>query len=294
EDGARMLMVQTGEAHVAVRVPPEMVSVLERDPNIEVVNTPSVRTIYIGFNTYQRADRPKNPFADPRVRQAVNYAVDNEAINEFILGGMGRPSDAPIAPGIFGYQPIKTYEYNPEKARQLLAEAGYPNGFRTQLYSPSGRYLKDLEIAEAVQAQLAEVGIQAQIETLEWATYLDFTSRPAEESEAPMFLLGWGTVTGDADYGLFPLLHSSEWVPRGSNRTFYKNDRVDELLNLARTTPDPEARLAAYKEAMEIIMEDAPWLFLHAETQLTAIRTEVEGVIVHPTERIMAHGARFR
>lgn len=294
EDGARMLMVQTGEAHVAVRVPPEMVSVLDRDPNINVVNTPSLRTIYIGFNTYQRADRPKNPFTDARVRQAVNYAVDNEAINEFILGGMGRPSDAPISPGIFGYQPIKTYEYNPEKARQLLAEAGHPNGFRTQLYSPSGRYLKDLEVAEAVQAQLAEVGIEAEIVTLEWATYLEVTSRPADDSEAPMFLLGWGTVTGDADYGLFALLHSSEWVPSGSNRPFYKNERVDELLDMARTTPDPDARLAAYKEAMEIIMEDAPWLYLHAETQLTAIRAEVEGVIVHPTERILAHNARFR
>ena len=130
--------------------------------------------------------------------------------------------------------------------------------------------------------------------TLEWATYLEVTSRPADDSEAPMFLLGWGTVTGDADYGLFALLHSSEWVPSGSNRPFYKNERVDELLDMARTTPDPDARLAAYKEAMEIIMEDAPWLYLHAETQLTAIRAEVEGVIVHPTERILAHNARFR
>jgi len=294
EDGARMLMVQTGEADVAVRVPPDMVSVLERDPNVNVVFTPSVRTIYIGFNTYQRPDRPKNPFTDRRVRQAFNYAVDNAAINEFILGGMGRPSDAPIAPGIFGYAAIGGYEYNPEKARQLLAEAGYPNGFRVQFYSPSGRYLKDLEVAEAVQAQLAEVGIQAEIVTLEWATYLDVTNRPPDENEVPMFLLGWGTVTGDADYGLYPLFHSSQWVPTGSNRAFYSNPRVDELLDMARTTPDEAVRRAAYREAMQIIMEDAPWLFLHAETQITAIRTNVEGVIVHPTERIIASHARIR
>jgi len=166
--------------------------------------------------TYQRADRPKNPFTDARVRQAFNYAVDNAAINEFILGGMGRPSDAPLAPGIFGYTATGGYEYNPEKARQLLAEAGYPNGFRVRFYSPSGRYLKDLEVAEAVQAQLAGVGIQAEIVTLEWATYLDVTNRPADENEVPMFLLGWGTVTGDADYGLYPLFHSSQWVPTGS------------------------------------------------------------------------------
>src|SRR5690606_11594453 len=244
--------------------------------------------------TYQRADRPKNPFTDARVRQAFDYAVDNAAINEFILGGMGRPSDAPIAPGIFGYAALGGYEYNPEKARQLLAEAGYPNGFRVRFYSPSGRYLKDLEVAEAVQAQLAGVGIQAEIVTLEWATYLDVTNRPADENEVPMFLLGWGTVTGDADYGLYPLFHSSQWVPTGSNRAFYSNPRVDGLLDMARTTPDEAVRRAAYREAMQIIMEDAPWLFLHAETQITAIRTNVEGVIVHPTERIIASHARIR
>lgn len=294
EDGARMLMVQTGEAHVAVRVPPEMISVLDRDPNITVVRTPSVRVIYVALNNYQRADGPRNPFADVRVRQAVNYAVDNAAINEFILGGVGRALDAPVAPGVFGYQPIFQYEYNPEKARQLLAEAGYPNGFRTQLYSPNGRYLKDIEVAEAVQAQLAEVGIIAEIVTMEWATYLQTTNQPPEENPAPMMLLGWGTVTGDADYGLYPLFHTSQWVPTGSSRSFYSNPSVDELLELGRMNPNPSVRLATYREAMAMIMQDAPWLFLHAEVQLTAVRNEVEGVVVHPTERIMAHQARFK
>ncbi|MFO7264706.1 MAG: glutathione ABC transporter substrate-binding protein [Bacillota bacterium] len=294
EDSARMLMVQTGEAHVAVRVPPEMVSVLERDPNITVVRTPSVRVIYVALNNYQRPDGPPNPFADVRVRQAVNYAVDNKAINEFILGGVGRPLDAPIAPGVFGYQPIFQYEYNPQKARQLLAEAGYPNGFRTQLYSPSGRYLKDIEVAEAVQAQLAEVGIIADIVTMEWGTYLQVTNQPPEQNPAPMMLLGWGTVTGDADYGLYPLFHSSQWVPAGSSRSFYSNPAVDALLELGRMNPNPEVRLATYREAMNLIMQDAPWLFLHAEVQLTAIRNEVEGVVIHPTERVMAHHARFK
>ena len=101
----------------------------------------------------------------------------------------------------------------PSSARQLLAEAGYPNGFRTQLYAPSGRYLKDIEVAEAIQAQLAEVGIIADIVTMEWATYLDVTGQRAEDNPAPMIMLGWGTVTGDADYGLYPLFHTDQWVP---------------------------------------------------------------------------------
>lgn len=294
EDGPRMLMVQTGEAHVAVRVPPEMEDLLNRDPNIEVMRTPSVRVIYVAFNNYQRADQPRNPFTDVRVRRAVNYAVDNEAINQFILDGVGRALDAPIAPGVFGYQPVGRYDYDPVKARQLLAEAGYPNGFQTQLYAPTGRYLKDIEIAEAIQAQLAEVGIMAEIVTMEWATYLDVTGQQADVNPAPMIMLGWGTVTGDADYGLYPLFHTSQWVPGGSSRSFYSNPAVDELLELARTNPNPGIRQATYREAMSMIMQDAPWLFLHAEVQLTAVRSEVEGVVVHPTERIMAHGARFR
>lgn len=294
EDGPRMLMVQTGEAHVAVRVPPEMADLLDRDPNISVVRTPSVRVIYVALNNYQKADGPPNPFADARVRRAVNYAVDNEAINQFILSGVGRAMDAPIAPGVFGYQPIHTYEYNPQRARELLAEAGYPSGFQTQLYAPSGRYLKDIEVAEAIQAMLAEVGIVADIVTMEWATYLAVTEQEPEVNPAPMIMLGWGTVTGDADYGLYPLFHTDQWVPTGSSRSFYSNPDVDELLALARSNPNPSVRQATYREAMAMIMQDAPWLFLHAEVQLTAVRNEVEGVVVHPTERIMAHDASFK
>lgn len=294
EDGPRMLMVQTGEAHVAVRVPPEMADLLDRDPNVSVVRTPSVRVIYVALNNYQKADGAPNPFTDVRVRQAVNHAVDNEAINQFILSGVGRAMDAPIAPGVFGYQEIKKYEYDPQRARELLAEAGYPNGFRTQLYAPSGRYLKDIEVAEAIQAQLSEVGIIADIVTMEWGTYLDVTGQKAEDNPAPMIMLGWGTVTGDADYGLYPLFHTDQWVPTGSSRSFYSNPAVDELLELARSNPDPSIRQATYREAMTMIMEDAPWLFLHAEVQLTAVRNEVEGVVVHPTERVMAHGASFK
>lgn len=294
EDGPRMLMVQTGEAHVGVRVPPEMVDLLNADPNIEVVRTPSVRTIYVAFNNFQRSDAPPNPFADVRVRQAVNYAVDNEAINEFILSGVGQAVDAPVAPGVFGYQPIKTYNYDPAKARQLLAEAGYPNGFKTQLYAPNGRYLKDMEIAEAIQAMMLDVGIDAEIVTADWATYLQMTEVPAEQSTVPMAMVGWGTVTGDADYGLYPLFHTDQWVPTGSSRSFYSNPGVDSLLDLARTTPDPGIRQATYREAMSMIMEDAPWIFLHAEVQLTAVRKDAEGVVVHPSERVMAHGAELK
>jgi ABC-type transport system substrate-binding protein len=288
ESTSRMALVETGEAHVAVRVPPQDVERLDANPEITVENTSSVRTIYMYFNAL------REPTNDLRVRQAINYAVDKEEITEFLLGGAARVSDAPVSPGVFGYTPVGQYEYNPERARELLAEAGFENGLDITMYSPSGRYLQDIQIAEAIQNQLAEVGINATIETLEWAAYLELTNRPPEENDVLFAMLGWGTVTGDADYGLYALFHTDQWVPAGSNRAFYSNEEVDRLLEEARTNTDPAEREALYAEAMQIIWDDAAWLFLHSESQLTAIRDEVEGIIVHPTERVLAYNARFR
>ncbi|MBS3965689.1 MAG: glutathione ABC transporter substrate-binding protein [Truepera sp.] len=288
EATTRMALVETGEAHVAVRVPPADVARLDAHPEITVDNTSGVRTIYIYFN------HTKEPFTDVRVRRAINHAVDKELITEFLLGGAARPSDAPVAPGIFGYTPVGFYEFNPELARQLLAEAGFPDGFSTTLYSPTGRYVMDIQITEAVQSMLADVGITAEIVTLEWAAYLEITRQAADVNVVPFAMLGWGTVTGDADYGLFPLFHTSEHAPAGSNRSFYSNALVDALLDEARANPDPSLREQLYRDAMQIIWDDAAWLFLHSESQLTAIRDEVQGFVVHPTERFLAHRARFR
>ena len=285
ENTTRMALVESGEAHVAVRVPPQDISRLDTLPNVTVENVSSVRTIYMYFN------HTMEPFDDVRVRQAFNHAVNKEEIAEFVLGGAVRPSDAAIAPGIFGYTPVGTYEYDPERARELLAEAGFEDGLSTSLYSPTGRYLQDIQVTEAIQSQLAEVGIDASIETLEWSAYLDLTRQPPEDNIVPIALLGWGTVTGDADYGLFPLFHSSQHVPDGSNRAFYANPAVDELLSEGRTNTDPDAREQIYAEALEIIHEDAPWLFLHSETQLVAVNDDVQGLVIHPTERVLAFEA---
>src|SRR5690625_425891 len=283
ENSTRMAMVESGEAHVAVRVPPQDIARLNANPDVNVENVSSLRTIFIYFNT------ALEPFTDPRVRQAVNYAVNNQDLADFVLGGAVRVSDAPISPGISGYTPVGDYDYDPERARELLAEAGFPDGFSTTLYSPSGRYLQDIQTSEAIQGMLAEVGINASIETLEWSAYLEKINAPVEENDVPMAMLGWGTVTGDADYGLFPLLHTDHWVPAGSNRAFYSNPEVDALLSEARVNPDTEARLEMYEEAMQLIWQDAPWLFLHSETQLVAVREGVNGLIIHPTERVLAY-----
>jgi peptide/nickel transport system substrate-binding protein len=273
---------------VAVRVPPQDIARLNANPAVTVENVSSLRTIFIYFNHLQE------PFTDVRVRQAVNYAVNKQDIAEFVLGGAVRVSDAPIAPGIFGYTPVGNYDYDPERARELLADAGYPDGFTTTLYSPTGRYLQDIQVSEAIQSQLAEVGITATIETLEWSAYLAKTNEGPETNEVPFAMLGWGTVTGDADYGLYALFHTSQHRPNGSNRAFYSNSVVDALLDQARTNPDASLRQQLYADAMQLIWDDAAWLFLHSETQLVAVREEVEGLVIHPTERVLAFNVNLR
>ncbi|MBX3144626.1 MAG: glutathione ABC transporter substrate-binding protein [Trueperaceae bacterium] len=286
EDTTRMAMVETGQAHVAVRVPPQDVARIDANPNVTVHNVSGLRTIYIFFNQVIA------PFDDVRVRQAINYAVDKEEIVEFVMGGSARVSDAPVAPGIFGYTPVGPYDYDPERARQLLAEAGFADGLTIELWSPTGRYPQDIQVTQAIQGQLAEVGITAEITSIEWAAYLEATAQPRESARVGIGLLGWGTVTGDSDYGLYALFHSSQ-APN-PNRAFYNNPAVDALLDQARTSPDFGVRQALYAEAMQTIWDDAAWLFLYSESQVVAMRDEVNGFVIHPTERFLANRASLR
>ena len=283
DDASRVIALETGQVDVIVRIPPLDVPRLDADADINIEVAPSVRTMFIGFNT------AREPFDDPLVRQALNYAVNKEAIVEHILGGIGRVSDAPISAGIFGYHPTMTYEYNPDLARQLLEDAGYPDGFSTTLRPAVGRYHMDVEVATAVAADLEAVGLDVTLQTMDWGTYI--SGMLANPEEAEMYQLAWGCITVDADYGLLPMFHSEQVRPAGFNLGFYANAEVDVLLETGRKTADPAAREAAYKAAMEIIMDEAPWLFLHSESQVVGMGTHVKGLVVHVTERLLAHNA---
>jgi ABC-type transport system substrate-binding protein len=175
----------------------------------------------------------------------------------------------------------------------LLDEAGIAQGTRVVLYHPTGRYIQDALVADAVRAQLREVGLDVELRTLEWPQYVPHVRRTQPENDIQFAMLGWGVPTVDADYALFALFHSTEHPP-GFNGAFYSNPRVDQLLDEARTNPDADARLRAYDEAIRIIWEDAPWLFLYSEVQITAIRTNVNGFIVHPDESLIATEATKR
>ncbi len=284
ESSSRVIMLETGEAHAIMAVPPTEIDRLEAEDEIDVVFENSVRVIYTGFNL------EREPFDDVRVRQALNYAVDKEAIIETIFQGVGSPSSAPVVPAVFGYEQVGPYEYDPERAMELLEEAGYADGFEIELFHPTGRYSQDDVVIEAVQAMLAEVGVTANLTTYDWGTYLDTVITPPEDAEHDIYMLGWGTVTLDADYGLYALFHSTQWPPR-NNVSYYANDEVDALLDEARVTPETDVREELYAEAIQLIWDDAPWLFLHNEGQVNAVRSNVHGLIHHPLENILAWDA---
>lgn len=278
EDSARVMMLQSGDAQLIVRIPSEDIPRLEKDPKIKLDSTETLRVLYIGINCF------KKPFTDVRVRQALNYAVDKEAIVKNLYQGRALVSTGMVPPLATGFFPVKGYPYDPEKAKKLLAEAGYPNGFKAKLWSPQGRYPKDFELAQAVQQQLKKVGIDCTLETMEWAAYLAATRKKPEESENELFLLGWAPSTAEARWILYPLFSTEQWVPEGNNRTYFSNKEFDELVNKF-TRATNKADMDKYlKAAQELLVKEAPAVFILSTKETIGMDKKLQGVINSPLE----------
>ena len=230
---------------------------------------------YLGFNT------EKKPFDDKRVRQAMNMAIDRQAIIDAIYGDSAHIAKNPIPPTMWSYNVrIEDYSFDPERARALLAEAGYADGFTTDLwampvqrpYNPNAR-----RMAEMMQQDLAKVGVTANIVTYEWADYL----KRAQSGEHTMILLGWTSDTGDPD-NILNLLLSCDGAAGGSNMARWCNADYDALVTKARTLPAEAERTPLYEKAQEIFKEEAPWLTLAHVIVFVAIRNEVKDYKVDP------------
>lgn len=272
EGSVRAIELEAGGIDIAYALEPRDYLRLEdgSNPRVVVEAIETLSTNYVGFNA------AKAPYDDVRVRQAINHALDVGAIIDAIYEGLGNPANGPISPQVFGANlDLEGYDYDPERARALLAEAGYPNGFDTTIWTNDNPLR--IQIAEIAQAFLADVGVNVEIQVLEWGAYLDGTAAGNHD----MFILGWVTVTADADYGLYALFHSSQFGNAG-NRTFWASDRLDELLDLGRSEADADTRMEIYAEAQEIIAEQAPWIFLNVTLEMNGWRDNVDGFIAHP------------
>lgn len=288
--GAREAALLAGDVQMAVLPPAPDVPALQANPRVKVVAAPTVREIFVALNTQRK------PFTDVRVRQAINYAIDRKALINQVLFGLAEVLDSPTTPFLFGYQRQQEggWPYDLQKARQLLAEAGYAGGFETELLTPNGRYIQDYQFAQAIAAQLSRVGIRVNVRTADWPTFVSMLTQPLDKTPVQMLVLGWATPYPDADGQLYGQFHSSQWPPRGLAPAFYRNERVDALLDEARGTADAGRRRQLYAEAQQRIWSDAPWVWLWSQKFYVAVDADVEGVSITPEEKWAAIYARPR
>lgn len=241
----RYSALAAGEADLIVQVPPSLVGSIEAAPNARLETVAGARVIYVGINTLG----DNEALRDVRVRQALNLAVDLDGIIEGIFDGLAVPTAALLTDVDFGYNAaLEPYPYDPEAARALLVEAGYADGVPIELGTPSGRYVNDVQVAQAVAAQLGAVGFDVDLQVSEYGAYVGALF----SGNAPdLFLIGWGNAPLDADFILVPLLRTDELL------SYVSDEALDALLDTGRTTVDREARLAAYEDATVWIHEQA-------------------------------------
>lgn len=277
----RLLALKTSAIHGMDGVDPNAVKEIEMEKNLKLIAAPGLNVGYLAMNT------EKKPFDRIKVRQAVNYAINKQNLVKLFYKGLAVPAKNPLPPTVWGAnEAVEDYEYNPEKARQLLKEEGLEKGFSTTLSvmtSPRPYMPEPEKIARAIKANLAEVGIQAEIITSEWKTY----TAKAYNGEHEMCLLGWSGDNGDPDNFLYVLLDQDNTVkPKASNVSFLRHEGLHELLVKAREISDRKERTALYHKAQEIIHEQAPWAPLAHAQRIGVYHKSVQGVVFHPTVSI--------
>lgn len=275
DNHARLTALQNGDIDLMEGLNPNDISSVKNNSNLKVFYRPSMNIGYLGL-TFTR-----KPFNKLKVRQAMNYAINKKAIVKAFYSPNAKVATSAIPPSFSSYNSnLKPYKYDPAKAKKLLKEAGYPNGFKMELWAmPVPRpYMPDgKKIATAIQADLKKVGIDAKIVTYDWATYLDKTSK----GEADAFLLGWTSDNGDADNILYTLLSTN--AIGSNNYTQYSNKSLDKILMKARKTTNEQKRNQLYKQAQKIINQNPPWVPIVHSTPALAGKANIAGFKPHPT-----------
>lgn len=289
ESQTRVNELMSGGVDMIVEVPPDDVAALRDDPDLVVGEQAGPHVWFLILNLAEP------PFDDVRMRQAVNMAIDKSSIVDDVLQGTATVAHGPIAEA-FGaaYNPdIEPYPYDPDAARELIEEAGYGDGVEITFFVTEGGsgMLDPVPIGEAIQADLRDVGIDVRIETFEWNSFLDQVNAGIE-GKAAMAQMAW--MTSDPDTLPFLTLRSGAWPDEGGfNSGYYANDRVDELLEAAQVAVDEDERNAMYHEMQEIVVQDAPWVFVASWKQNVAMSPRIAGFELHPSFLLRLHDLRW-
>jgi peptide/nickel transport system substrate-binding protein len=263
DQNARIAQIQTGEADLVAQVPTEAAPLLERNNRVKLLEASGPRAYFLGFN-----QRLETPLLDVKVRQAINHAINVQEIVDVIFEGRGRPLATLLTPEQFGYDPsIEPFGYDPERARELLAEAGYGDGFEIDMESPTARYPKDAEVAQIIASQLGQVGITVNLDIQEWGGYV---GQFRNEDGPPIYLLGWSIPTFDPDAILTPLLTDGVTYSR------FVDSELATMIDEARSTVDDQARAQLYSQIQERMKELAPMAFLYQLNELYGVSDRLE------------------
>lgn len=275
DNAARLIALRSGDIDIMDGLNPDDAAAVEAEDGLELHARAENNFGYLGFNVQ------KEPLDNKTLRHAISHAIDREAIVDALYAGYGVPAVNPLPPSYLGYNDeVEGFPYDVEKAKELLAEAGYEDGLEIELWTmPVARpYMPDPEtVSEIVQNNLAEIGVDVTIVREEWAPYLEKTMN----GDHQMYMLGWSGTNGDPDYFLSSLLHGSNVGE--SNREFYQNDEVDQLLDEAKVAVDQDERAELYKEAQAIIAEDAPMVTLVHSQPVMATTSQVKNYVPHPS-----------
>jgi len=284
----RWAKLQKGECHVMPYPNPADIPAMRKNSHITVLQQPGLNVGYLAYNT------TKKPFDDVRVRKAVNMAINKQAILDAVYLGTGVPAINPIPPTQWSYnKAIKDDAYNPEEAKKLLATAGLANGFTTDLwampvqrpYNPNAK-----RIAELMQADLAKVGIKADIKSFEWGEY----RKRMQAGEHQMGMMGWNGDNGDPDNFLHTLLGCESAKSGGSNVAKFCYKPFDDLVLKAKVVTDPAARAKLYEQAQVIFKQQAPWFTIAHAIQTKPVRKEVIGFKLSPFARHTFYGVDMK
>lgn len=285
----RWAKLQKGECHVMPYPNPADLDAIRKDPNVQVLEQPGLNVGYLSYNT------TKKPFDDVRVRKAINMAINKKAIIDGVYLTTGVAAKNPIPPTMWSYNDaVKDDPYDPEAAKKLLAQAGFPDGFSTDLwampvqrpYNPNAK-----RIAELMQADLAKINVKAEIKSFEWGEY----RKRLQAGEHQMGMLGWTGDNGDPDNFLYTLLGcASAKSASGSNISKFCHQPYEDLVVKAKSATKQSDRDALYKKAQVIFKEQAPWFTIAHAVQLKPVRKEVVDFKLSPFGRHTFYGVDIK
>ncbi|WP_458699820.1 ABC transporter substrate-binding protein [Sulfurospirillum sp. 1307] len=279
----RAAELKVGSIHVMDFPNPEEIPALDANKKIKLIKQEGLNVGYMALNMHK-----VKAFQDVRVRRAINYAINKKAIVDAIYAGFGKVADSPLPPTMWGYNKnIKHYEYNPEKAKKLLAEAGYSD-LKFEIwampvvrpYMPNAR-----KVAEAMQADLAKIGVTTKIVSYDWGTYLQKTKM----GEHDMALLGWTGDNGDPDNFLFTLLSKAAANKPAQNIALWKNDEFNTLVEKAKVITDVAKRTELYKQAQVVFKKEAPWVTIANSIVVEPMVNKVNGFKLDPVGKRRFH-----